>query len=65
LQRTFADFGFHPAAYFPAIVSRGSDRLDVIKMMMLNTLYSPGSMKLTEASEAVVEIVQKGFLSSR
>ena len=62
LQRTFADHGFHPVAYLPAMVFHGTSRLDVVKMLKLNVPYERGEMKLTESAKAVVEIVEQGFL---
>lgn len=61
LQRTFANQGFFPAAYAPAMVFHGTHRLDVIKMLKLNVPYNPGEMKLTELAQTVVSIVEKGL----
>jgi hypothetical protein len=61
LQRSFANQGFHPAAYAPAMVFHGTHRLDVIKMLKLNVPYNPGAMKLTDAARQVVGIVENGF----
>ena len=61
LQRSFANHGFHPAAYAPAMVFHGTHRLDVIKMLKLNVPYNPGTMKLTESAQKVVNIVENGF----
>jgi RimJ/RimL family protein N-acetyltransferase len=64
LQRTFADWGFRPVAYLPALVFRGSERLDVVKMMRLETPYKGSDMKLTEESKDLVQIVQPALLST-
>jgi RimJ/RimL family protein N-acetyltransferase len=61
LQRSFANRGFHPAAYAPAMVFHGTQRLDVVKMLKLNVPYDPGAMKLTDAAQKVVNIVENGF----
>lgn len=61
LQRSFANHGFHPAAYAPAMVFHGTHRLDVIKMLKLNVPYNPGAMTLTDSAQKVVNIVENGF----
>ncbi len=61
LQRSFANHGFHPAAYAPAMVFHGTHRLDVIKMLKLNVPYNPGAMTLTDSAQTVVSIVENGF----
>lgn len=61
LQRSFANHGFRPAAYAPAMVFHGTHRLDVIKMLKLNVPYNPGAMTLTDSAQAVVTIVENGF----
>ncbi|HEX8492149.1 MAG TPA: GNAT family N-acetyltransferase [Pyrinomonadaceae bacterium] len=61
LQRSFANNGFRPAAYAPAMVFHGTHRLDVIKMLKLNVPYNPGAMKLTDSAQKVVNIVESGF----
>lgn len=61
LQRTFAEQGFRPVAYAPAMVFHGTHRLDVVKMLKLNLAYNPGEMKLTDEAKALVEIVETQF----
>src|SRR5437868_2587774 len=61
LQQTFLDFGFHPAAYVPAMFFHDSDRLDVVKMTKLNIPYEPGPMTLTEPAQKVADIVEPMF----
>jgi hypothetical protein len=61
LQRNFANHGFHPAAYAPAMVFHGTHRLDVVKMLKLNVPYNPGSMTLTDSAQEIVNIVENGF----
>jgi GNAT superfamily N-acetyltransferase len=61
LQRTFADHGFHPVAYAPAMVFHGTHRLDVVKMLKLNLPYDPGEMALTDSARAVVSLVESSF----
>jgi GNAT superfamily N-acetyltransferase len=64
LQRTFANHGFHPVAYAPAMVFHGTHRLDVVKMLKLNVPYDPGEMTLTDEARAVVSLVESEFKSS-
>jgi GNAT superfamily N-acetyltransferase len=61
LQRTFVNHGFRPAAYAPAMVFHGTQRLDVVKMLKLNVPYNPGEMTLTDPARAVVSIVESEF----
>ena len=61
LQRTFANQGFHPVAYAPAMVFHGTHRLDVVKMLKLNFPYDPGEMTLTDQARAVVSLVETQF----
>lgn len=61
LQRTFADQGFHPVAYAPAMVFHGTHRLDVVKMLKLNLPYDPGEMALTDPARAVVSLIESAF----
>jgi ribosomal protein S18 acetylase RimI-like enzyme len=62
LQKTFFELGFRPVGYFPAKVFRGTERLDVVKMMKLNAPYfKPGEIMLTEKAKRVFTLVEKGF----
>jgi GNAT superfamily N-acetyltransferase len=61
LQRTFAERGFRPVAYAPAMVFHGTHRLDVVKMLKLNVGYGPGAMVLTDTAKALASIVQTQF----
>jgi hypothetical protein len=61
LQRTFANQGFHPVAYAPAMVFHSTHRLDVVKMLKLNFPYDPGEMALTDPARAVVSLVETEF----
>ncbi len=61
LQRSFANQGFFPAAYAPAMVFHGTHRLDVIKMLKLNVPYNRGSLTLTDSAKTVVSIVEDGL----
>lgn len=61
LQRTFADHGFRPVAYMPAMVFHDTYRLDVVKMLKLNVPFQAGEMKLTEPAKAVVTLVERAF----
>lgn len=63
-QKTFFELGFKPVGYFPAKVFRGTERLDVVKMMKLNDpYYKPRELLLTERAERVFNLVEKGFLN--
>jgi RimJ/RimL family protein N-acetyltransferase len=61
LQRTFAEQGFRPVAYAPAMVFHGTERLDVVKMLKLNLAYNPGELKLTDSAKALADIVEMQF----
>ena len=61
LQRTFAEQGFQPVAYAPAMVFHGVERLDVVKMMKLAVPYDPGDLALTDAAREVTGIVAASF----
>jgi RimJ/RimL family protein N-acetyltransferase len=61
LQRLLHGFGFRPAAYAPAMVFRGTERLDVLKMVKLNTRYAPRMMVLTDAASAMCSLVEPSF----
>lgn len=61
LQRTFIDLGFRPVLYAPAMVFRGTERLDVVKMLKLNSRYEESDLLLTEKARSVVSIVERGY----
>ena len=61
LQRILHDLGFRPAAYAPAMVFRGTERLDVIKMVRLSVAYAPGEMALTEGAQIMRSLVETSF----
>jgi hypothetical protein len=58
IQQTFLDHGFHPVAYIPAMVCHNNSRLDVVKMIKLNTPYSSSTMKLTKKAQKVVSLIE-------
>src|SRR5205823_1277044 len=65
LQKTFLELGFKPVGYCPAKVFRGTERLDVVKMMKLNAEYEPTEMLLlTDRARRVVTFVENGFLNA-
>jgi predicted GNAT family N-acyltransferase len=61
LQRTFADHGFCPVAYAPAMVFHGTERLDVVKMLKLNVPYEPGELALTGSAREVIALLEPLF----
>jgi GNAT superfamily N-acetyltransferase len=61
LQRILFDIGFRPAAYAPAMVFHGMERLDVVKMIKLNVPYDPGPMALTDLAGQAVALVEQHF----
>jgi RimJ/RimL family protein N-acetyltransferase len=62
LQRLLFELGFRPVAYAPSMVFKGTDRLDVIKMVKLNVPYDPGEMILTERAKQMVALVEANFV---
>lgn len=63
-QRLFWNLGFRPAAYVPAMVFQGANRLDIVRMVKLNAAWiphNPDVTHLTEQSTAVMRIVEQGF----
>jgi GNAT superfamily N-acetyltransferase len=61
VQRTFVEKGFWPVLYAPAMVFRGTERLDVVKMLKLNAPYEAEELQLTDQARAVVSIVERGY----
>lgn len=64
LQRILHTLGFRPAAYAPAMVFRGTERLDVLKMVRLGVAYAPGELALTEAARVMRSLVEPSFVAS-
>lgn len=62
LQRILHTLGFRPTAYAHAMVFRGTERLDVFKMLRLNVAYAPGEMALTEAVQMMRSLVEHEFV---
>lgn len=62
LQRLLFDYGFRPAAYAPAMVFHGTERLDALKMIKLNVPFDPGEMTLTEKSKKMFSLVRSNFV---
>jgi hypothetical protein len=43
------------------MVFRGTERLDVIKMVRLSVAYAPGEMALTEGAQIMRSLVETSF----
>jgi hypothetical protein len=61
MQRTLLELKFQPVAYVPAMVFDQVERLDIVKMVRLNTLQDLGPLALTEPVQAVADVVMRGF----
>ena len=61
MQRTLLELNFLPVAYVPAMVFYQVERLDIVKMVRLNTLQDLGPLGLTEPVQALADIVMRGF----
>ena len=61
MQRTLLELSFLPVAYVPAMVFYQVERLDIVKMVRLNTLQDLGPLALTEPVQAVADVVMRGF----
>ena len=61
MQRTLLELNFLPVAYVPAMVFYQVERLDIVKMVRLNTLYDLGPLGLTDPVQAVADVVMRGF----
>ncbi len=65
IQQTFLGYGFHPVAYIPAMACHNTYRLDIVKMIKLETPYGSGQMHLYEKAKEVVSIVERVFNGAR
>lgn len=65
VQQTFFGRGFRPAGYVPAMAAHDGRRLDVLKMIRLETPYDSSGVRLYEQARDVVPLVEKGFSSAR
>jgi hypothetical protein len=65
IQRTLDQLGFSPAAYCPAYVFHGMERLDVIRMAKLYISYEIGPVELIPSVEEIFNTVVPGFLAKR
>jgi len=61
MQRTLLELSFLPVAYVPAMVFYQVERLDIIKMVRLNTPQELGPLGLTEPVQALADIVMRSF----
>lgn len=61
LIKSAEQLGFVPVAYFPGIFLKDDTRMDVVKMVKLNMVYSVESPPGTTMSRAVAEIIDHNF----
>jgi len=61
IQKTLERLGFVAVAYCPAMVFRGVERLDVIRMAKLNVPPEVGDIKLTPKSREMFELVMESL----
>ena len=61
MQRTLLELGFLPAAYIPAMSFHRVERLDVIRMVHLDTPLDLGEVALHETTRPIAEIVARAF----
>ena len=62
IQRTLLDLGFLPAGYAPGMVFHNTARWDVVRMVKLNLAWDLGSVLLTEAGQAMYDVVAPAFI---
>lgn len=65
LQKTLAEQGFVPVAYYPGMVFHGRERLDVVRMMRLSLPHATDVLDLTSGATAVHELVGANFTPLR
>ena len=61
MQRTLLELNFLPVAYVPAMVFYQVERLDIVKMVRLNTSQDFGPLGLVEPVQALADIVMRSF----
>jgi hypothetical protein len=64
IQQTFLSYGFHPAAYIPAMALHNNYRLDIVKMIKLEVPYDSSGMLLYEKAKQIVPLVESAFNSA-
>jgi CRP-like cAMP-binding protein len=65
IQRTLDQLGFCPAAYCPAYVFHGMERLDVLRMVKLYIPFEIGKVDLIPSVQEIFDAVVPGFLAKR
>ena len=63
MQRTLLELGFLPAAYVPALAFYDVERLDILKMVKLNTHLDTSHDKILPEAEKIADIVIRNFRS--
>jgi hypothetical protein len=61
LVKSAEQLGFVPIAYFPAFHLEEGKRVDMVKMVKLNMIYSSETVRMTPQAAAVVEIIDRNF----
>jgi GNAT superfamily N-acetyltransferase len=61
MQRTLIELGFLPVAYLPAFVFHEVERLDVVKMVRLQSPPNVRTDRLTPSCAALAELVLRSF----
>jgi hypothetical protein len=62
IQRTLLELGFFPVGYVPGMVFHNTARWDVLRMAKLNASWEPGPLLLTEAGQAMYDLVVPPFI---
>jgi hypothetical protein len=61
LLKTAEQLGFVPIAYLPAFYFSQDGYADVVKMVKLNTVYSPESSELTTQARTITDFIDHSF----
>jgi RimJ/RimL family protein N-acetyltransferase len=62
IQRTLLELGFLPVGYAPGMVFHNTARWDVLRMIKLNVPWDLGPVELTEAAQAMFDVVAPAFI---
>jgi CRP/FNR family cyclic AMP-dependent transcriptional regulator len=61
LLKCAEQLGFVPTAYLPGFFNRDGQRIDVVRLVKLNTVYSLENTNLTPHARGIVEVVNRNF----
>jgi hypothetical protein len=61
LLKCAEQLGFAPASYFPGLFVKEGQRVDVVRLVKLNTVYSLVNTNLTQHAQRIVDIVSRNF----